>query len=152
MPSTRDLRDSEYRALAELRYQIRCFLTFSEAAARAAGIEPQQHQLLLVLRSMRAPTRPTVRAVAQRLKIRHNSAVELVRRCVDRGFVHRETGEEDRREVSLRLTPAGTRLLRGLSIEHRTELRAAAPSLASALEAVLGSGTRRAGDTGRKRS
>jgi DNA-binding MarR family transcriptional regulator len=143
MPPTRDLRDSEYRALAELRYQIRCFLNFSEAAARAAGIEPQQHQLLLVLRSLRPPARPTVRVVAQRLRIRHNSAVELVKRCVDRGLIRRQTSEEDRREASLHITPAGTRLLRRLSIAHRSELRAAAPSLASALDALVGSARRK---------
>lgn len=143
MPPTRDLRDSEYRALAELRYQIRCFLNFSEAAARDAGIEPQQHQLLLVLRSLGPQTRPTVQAVAERLRIRHNSAVELVKRCVDRGLVRRATGEEDRREVSLRITPAGTRLLQRLSLAHRSELRAAAPSLASALDALLGNAERK---------
>jgi DNA-binding MarR family transcriptional regulator len=144
MPQIQDLADSEYRALAELRYQIRCFLNFSEAAARAAGMEPQQHQLLLVLRSLSPETRPTVRVVAQRLRIRHNSAVELVQRCVDRGLIDRQTCEEDRREASLRITRTGRRLLQRLSIAHRSELRAAAPSLASALDALVGSTVRKA--------
>jgi hypothetical protein len=38
---------TNFKAMAELRYQIRRFLRFSENAARQAGIEPQQYQLLL---------------------------------------------------------------------------------------------------------
>src|ERR1700746_1162097 len=43
---------SDYQSLAELRYQIRCFLAFSEQAARAAGLEPRQHQLMLGLKGL----------------------------------------------------------------------------------------------------
>ena len=96
-----------YRVLAEVRYRIRRFLTFSEAAARAAGLEPQQHQLLLVLKALPASGRPTVGAVAERLGIKHNSAVDLVTRSVARGLVTRRAGTEDRREVALAITPAG---------------------------------------------
>jgi DNA-binding MarR family transcriptional regulator len=134
---SRDLTEREYRALGELRYQIRRFLAFSEAAARDAGVEPQQHQLLLVLKSLPPETRPTVRAVAERLLIQHNSAVELVKRSVDRGLVERRTGEEDRREASLHLTPGGERVLRGLSLAHRSELRSAAPALARAFDPLV---------------
>jgi DNA-binding MarR family transcriptional regulator len=137
MPQVRDLSDSEYEALAELRYQIRRFLTFSEAAAREAGIEAQQHQLLLVLRALPPQTRPTVRAVAERLQIQHNSAVELAKRSVERGLVERRAGQEDRREVSLHLTRAGQGVLRRLSLAHRAELRAAAPSLVGAVDGLL---------------
>ncbi|HEY8038259.1 MAG TPA: hypothetical protein VIF15_00625, partial [Polyangiaceae bacterium] len=81
MTQKRDVTAADYLALAELRYRIRCFLAFSEAAAREADIEPQQHQLLLVLKGLRPPERPTVRAVAERLLIQHNSAVELALLC-----------------------------------------------------------------------
>jgi DNA-binding MarR family transcriptional regulator len=141
--ATGDLRDGEYRALADLRFELRRFLAFSEAAAREAGIEPQQHQLLLVLKALDRDIRPTVRAVAERLLIQHNSAVELVKRCAERGFVERRAGEEDRREVSLHLTPAGERVLRRLSLAHRSELRSAAPSLAKALEELLDGGEKK---------
>jgi DNA-binding MarR family transcriptional regulator len=137
MAQPRDLGARQYRALAELRYQIRRFLTFSEAAARAAGVEPQQHQLLLVLKALGPHERPTVRVVAQRLQIQHNSAVELVKRSVERGLVERRTGKEDRREASLRITPAGDRVLRRLSLAHRAELRSAAPALLEALDALV---------------
>jgi hypothetical protein len=62
----------EYRALAELRYVVRRFLNFSEAAARAAKVEPQQHQLLLALKGLPPGERPTVRTIAERLQLRHS--------------------------------------------------------------------------------
>jgi len=138
MLKPRDLDSSEYRALAELRYQIRCFLTFSESAVRAARIEPQQHQLLLVLKALAPPEKPNIRTVARRLLIQHNSAVELVRRSAERGLLQRRTSKLDRREASLHLTPMGQRVLRRLSLAHREELRSAAPSLLAAVEAVIG--------------
>ncbi len=132
-----DFDSRQYRALAELRYRIRCFLTFSESAARAAKVEPQQHQLLLVLKTLPADEKPTVRAVAERLQIRHNSAVDLVKRTDERGLVERRTSAADRREASLRLTPAGQRLLRRLSLAHRSELSSAAPALVHALRMIV---------------
>jgi DNA-binding MarR family transcriptional regulator len=138
MPETHNIRPGEYRALAELRYQIRCFLNFSEAEARAAKIEAQQHQLLLVLKALRPPQKPTIRTVAERLQIQHNSAVELVQRSVERKLVERRTGSDDRREASLCITSRGERVLRRLSLAHRAELRAAAPLLVRSLAALVG--------------
>ena len=43
---------NDYESLAELRHQIRCFLHFSETAARQAGLEPRQHQLMLSLKGL----------------------------------------------------------------------------------------------------
>jgi DNA-binding MarR family transcriptional regulator len=138
MPGIQDLNATQYRALGELRYQIRRFLTFSEAAARAAGVEPQQHQLLLVLKALRPRERPTIRVVAERLQIRHNSAVDLVKRTAERGLLERRTGKVDHREASLQITAAGQRVLRRLSIAHRSELRSTAPALVAALYALVG--------------
>jgi DNA-binding MarR family transcriptional regulator len=140
MPQARKIQVAEYRALAELRYQIRSFLNFSEREARAAGMEPQQHQLLLVLKALPPGERPTIRTIAGRLQIQHNSAVELVKRSVERGLVDRRTGEDDRREASLRVTSRGERVLRKLSLAHRAELRSAAPMLVRVLEALVGRG------------
>ena len=130
--------EREYRALAALRYAVRRFLTFSEAAARAAGIEPQQHQLLLALKGLPADTKPTIRVVAERLQLRHNSVVELVQRAVARGFVVRAESEEDRREALLHILPPGERVLEDLTIAHRTELRSAGPELARAIDELIG--------------
>jgi len=127
----------EYRALAELRYLVRRFLNFSEAAARAAKIEPQQHQLLLALKGMPSHRRPTIGTLAARLQLHHNSAVELAQRAIERGLVVRRSSEVDRREVLLFITPRGERLLRRLSLAHKTELRSAGPVLARALDALV---------------
>src|SRR4051794_38186450 len=77
---TRELTTDEYRALAELRYRIRRFIHFSEGAARDAGLEPQQHQLLLGVRGLPADRLPTIAEIADRLQLAHNSAQELVKR------------------------------------------------------------------------
>ncbi len=100
---------SDYEALAELRYQIRRFLSFSEQAARGAGLEPRQHQLMLALKGLPAQSRPTIGELAERLQIQHHSAVELVNRLVAAGYIRRTRAGEDRREVLLSLTPKGER-------------------------------------------
>lgn len=132
-----DLSPGSYRALAEFRHQIRLFLHFSEDAARQVGIEPQQHQLLLAIKGIPIGMPPTIGRIAQRLQIRHHSAVELVDRLTEHGAISRETNPADGREVRLRLTPSGERLLRRLSIAHHNELGKAGPALRDALDVVL---------------
>ena len=82
----------DYHALAELRHQIRRFLHFSEEAARAAGLEPRQHQLMLALKGLPKGVRPRIGELAERLQIQHHSTVELVNRLASAGFVRREWG------------------------------------------------------------
>ena len=127
----------EYEALAEFRTQIRQFLAFSENAARAAGLEPAQHQALLALKGLPPGERPTIGAVAQRLLVRHHSAVGLVDRLAQRGLVRRLPGEEDGREIHLQITPAGEKVLRRLALAHRAELRSAAPKLVRSLRRAI---------------
>src|SRR5437868_11900437 len=117
-----EIKDTDYESLAELRYQIRRFLRFSEQVARSAGLEPRQHQLMLALKGLPKEARPRIAALAERLQIQHQSAVELVNRLASQGFVKRHRGGIDRREVLLSLTPKGERVLRDLSIHHREEL------------------------------
>src|SRR5947209_5164171 len=119
----------DYETLAELRYQIRLFMRRREEAARAAGIEPQQYLLLLQLKGLedRGPT--TVGALAERLQIRHHSAVELVDRLVERDMVARRRDSIDRREVSVPLRPAGEAVLRKLALYSMEELRTEGPEL-----------------------
>ena len=129
---------SDYQALAEIRYRIRCFVNFSEASAREVGLEPQQHQLLLAIRGLRPGVMPTIRCFAERLQIQHHSAVELVRRSVANGLVVKRSSERDGREVLLEIAPKGARLLERLALAHRTELRSMAPVLLQAIEVVVG--------------
>ena len=128
---------SDYTSLAELRYQIRCFLSFSEQAARAVGLEPRQHQLMLGLKGLPKGARPTIGELAERLQIQHHSAVELVNRLAAAGYVRRHRTGDDRREVLLGLTAKGEKVLRTLSLHHRAELRSAGPALVDALRRAM---------------
>jgi DNA-binding MarR family transcriptional regulator len=130
-------RRINYRALADFRYEIRRFLNFSEQAARAAGIEPQQHQALLAIKGLPPGQVATIGALAERLQIQHHSAVELADRLESNGFIRRSRNRKDRREVHLRLTRRGEMVLQGLSLPHRSELRSAGQTLLRALGAAI---------------
>ena len=138
----RSLPDIDYRALAELRHQIRRFLVFSEREARAAGVEPQQHQLLLALKGLPPGSDHSIRAIAERLQLKHHTVVGLVDRLCAAGLVVRARNRADARAISVHITAKGERLLRGLSLAHRAELKTAGPALLTALEAVLTEHTR----------
>jgi DNA-binding MarR family transcriptional regulator len=145
----------QYQALAECRYQIRRFLRFSEAAARTAGLAPQQHQLLLAVKGMPSGRPARISDLAERMQIQHHSAVELVDRLAARGLVNRALAEDDRREVYVQLTPRGESILRVLTLHHKNELRQAAPALVATLRAVAsmrGSSTTRRKGTHRGKS
>jgi DNA-binding MarR family transcriptional regulator len=128
---------ADYRALAAFRHEIRKFIAFSEQAARDAGIEPQQHQLLLAVRGLPERLRPTIGAIAERLCVQHHTAVALVDKLEMRGLILRERSEADRREVLLRVTYDGEALLRTLSALHRLQLETVGPNMVRALERVL---------------
>jgi DNA-binding MarR family transcriptional regulator len=132
-----DLDPASYRALAEFRNRLRHFLQFSERAARSAGIEPQQHQLMLAIKGLPDGARPTIRELASRLLLKHHSTVELIDRLERRGAVVRTESSDDAREVLIKLTRTGEALLRRLSIAHRQELDTGGPELARALKAVI---------------
>lgn len=138
----RSLTLADYQSLAELRYQIRRFLHFSEQAARKAGLEPRQHQLMLTLKGLPAGTRPRIGELAERMQIQHHSAVELVNRLAAGGYVRRHRGGEDRREVLLSLTAKGEKILRELSLHHKDELRKRGPALVATLKRAMQVGRR----------
>lgn len=135
---------SDYQSLAEFRYRVRCYLHFSENAARKSGLEPRQYQLMLALKGLPAGSRPRIGEVAERLKLQHHSTVELVNRLAAHDYVKRHRGRRDRREVLLSLTPKGERVLGQLVSYHRAELSQAGPALLNALRRVM-----RGANTGR---
>ena len=124
--------------MAELRYQIRKFLRFSENVARQAGIEPQQHQLLLAIRGLPDGASPTIGVLAERMQLQHHSTVELVDRLVDRNFLCRLRSTNDRRQVLVKLTHDGEEFLQKLSLHHLEELQSAGPTFVKVLNSLLG--------------
>lgn len=136
-PQAAAVSAASYRQLADFRYRIRLFLRFSEEAARDHGIEPQQHQLLLVLKGLPEGVRPTVRAISSRLCLRHNSTVELINRLAERGALKKRHCEEDKREVLVELTANGEALLQSLSVLHLEELQNTGRALTDALQGIL---------------
>jgi DNA-binding MarR family transcriptional regulator len=137
---------TDYQALAEFRYQIRRFLRFSEEAAYTAGLEPQQHQLLLALKGLPAGRKATIGELAERLQLRHHSTVELIDRLVKRELVERQRDEEDQRRVLVSLTAQAEEVLDTLSRHMLTELQSTGPALVRSLNALLaGANTTEAG-------
>lgn len=131
---------ADYQRLAEVRYQIRRFVRFSEEAARTAGIEPQQHQLLLAVKGLPDGRTASIGDIADRLQIQHHSAVELTGRLAERGLIRRTRAESDRRLVEIELTERGDAILRELSRHHLAELQTTGPALMEALQALIGEG------------
>jgi DNA-binding MarR family transcriptional regulator len=127
------LKESDYQALAEFRYQIRCFLRFSEQVARAAGLEPQQHQVLLTIKGLPPERTATIGALAERMQLAHHSTVELVDRLEEKGLVARLRDESDRRQVIVNLTTAGEDILAELSLNHLKEMGSVGPTLVGVL-------------------
>jgi DNA-binding MarR family transcriptional regulator len=115
--------DAEYRALAQFRRALRAFLHFSEETAKAAGLTPSQHQLLLAIRGADTSQPPTIGQVADWMKLRHHSTVELVDRAKRSGLVIRVPDPADHRRQRLALTDLGRTRLDALSALHREELR-----------------------------
>jgi DNA-binding MarR family transcriptional regulator len=112
--------DTDYAELLRFRDALRAFLHWSERRARAAGLTPAQHQLLLAVRGHDGD--PTIGEVADHLMLRHHSAVELVGRAERAGLLHRRSDECDHRIVRLGLTPDGESRLADLSAAHLDEL------------------------------
>jgi DNA-binding MarR family transcriptional regulator len=119
----------DYETLAQFRYQLRKFLSFSEAAAQKAGLTSQQHQALLAIKGFSSAEPVSVGDLAQYLLVRHHTAVELVDRMTKVGLIRRIVDGEDSRRILVNLTKRGEQKLRTLSKIHFEELQAASPGL-----------------------
>ncbi|HYV58910.1 MAG TPA: MarR family transcriptional regulator [Acidimicrobiia bacterium] len=125
----RRVADDDYRRLLEFRTGLRRFLRWSEEQARAVGLSPAQHQLLLAIRGHPDVKAPTIGEVADYLLLRHHSAVELVDRAETAGLVRRGQDRDDHRIVRLRLTARGAEKLRRLTAVTLEELARVSPRL-----------------------
>jgi DNA-binding MarR family transcriptional regulator len=135
MPNSKSQPDFE--AMAELRYQIRRFLRFSENAARDEGIEPQQQQLLLAIKGLPDGLRPTIGVLAERMQLQHHSVVGLIDRLVDRGLLVRLRATDDKRQVFIKLSHDGEECLRNLALHHLQELQSVGPKFVKVLQGLI---------------
>ena len=129
----RELSREDYENLLAFRSSLRRFLHWSESQARAAGLTPAQHQLMLAVKGHPGAQGPTISDLAGYLMLRHHSTVELVDRAEAAGLVERWGDDDDGRVTRVRLTSEGEARLASLAQAHLDELR----SLAPVLEAVV---------------
>lgn len=134
MPRRKPFSKLQYENLAAFRFALRKFLRFSEDAAGEAGLTPQQHQALLAIKGFPGRDYVTVGELAERLQIKHHSAVGLIDRLVVEDLVERDASAEDRRQVFIRLTQRGEGVLEELAAMHREQLRLIGPELSSLLQ------------------
>jgi DNA-binding MarR family transcriptional regulator len=120
---------ADYEALSEFRYQIRCFLEFSQNAAQAVGLVPRQHQALLAIRGYPGGGPIAIGDLAERLRIKHHTAVGLIDRLVLAELVKRVVDPADHRRVLLKLTKRAEKHLADLSAAHLGELSRIEPLL-----------------------
>ena len=133
----RSADDTGYQALAEFRYRIRLFLNATDEAVRAAGLEPEQYQLLLAVRGIPRNRTATIGVLAERLQVRHNTAVERIDRLEKLHLLRRVHNPEDRREVIVDFTPRGEQTFEKLARLRLRELRRSGPALVQVLSTVV---------------
>ncbi len=124
--------------IAEFRYQLRRFLNFSETASEAAGISAQQYQLLQAVAVVPAGQECSISYLAERMVVRHNTAVELVDRAERSGLVERVADESDHRRSLVRITEKGGEMISRLIGPHLAEIEANGPELIRTLQRLLG--------------
>jgi DNA-binding MarR family transcriptional regulator len=124
-----DLSNAEYEQLLGLRTGLRRFLHWSEEQARATGLTPAQHQLLLAVRGHPHPEGPNIGELAEYLVLRPHSASELIDRAEAAGLVHRRADPGNASIVRVTLTTLGSQKLGELSAAHLQELSQLGPTM-----------------------
>ncbi len=135
--ASQEISRAEYQALAEFRYQLASFLRRRRDAAQEAGIEPQQYELLLAVKGLSSDKKPTIKQIAEQLRLQHHSTVELTTRLVNRGLIRRERAKDDRRSVLLSVTKDGQRAMDQVVQYSLEQLREEAPGLLKTLSRLL---------------
>jgi DNA-binding MarR family transcriptional regulator len=129
---------SKLKSLAEFRFQMRKFLSFSESASEKCGIPAQQYQLMQVIAAIPEGQHASITYLAERMILRHNSTVELVDRAERAGLVRRESDPKDMRRSLVLLTTQGHEILERLVAEHLRELSPLCEPLIHALRDLQG--------------
>lgn len=98
------------QTLRALRRILRATEMSSRRLATATGLTPSQ---LLVLQEIERRGEAIPSAIAAALQFSQATITSLVDRLVVRGLVTRRRSERDKRQMLLRITPEGDRLLAG---------------------------------------
>jgi DNA-binding MarR family transcriptional regulator len=125
----RQLTGEDYQNLLAFRAGLRRFLHWSQTQARAAGLTPAQHQLLLAIKGHRGQDGPAIGELASYLLLRPHSTAELVTRAEAAGLVERHYDHGDGRLTRVRLTADGEKRLDQLTSAHLREIQQLAPIL-----------------------
>lgn len=136
MPTRKRPPLPDYAVLADFRATLKKFLQFSTEAAREAGLSPAQHQALLAIKSASTGDLLTIGQLADRLQVRHHSAVGLVDRLAAKKLVKRSTDRLDRRKIHIKLTARGETLIAHVSTTHQAELKTISPQLRALLDTI----------------
>ena|SRR5438128_1613550 len=125
----------DYAALAAFRYALRKFLRFSkEFLATKAKLTPEQYEALLALKAFSTNNGLMVGELSERLQVKHHTAVSLTDKLVARKLVTKRRGRSDRRQVYVKLTGAGSKLLTWLAAVHREEIRVRSSEMIDSLK------------------
>jgi len=116
------LSKKEVETLSNFRYQLRCFLRFSEELTHQYGITNLQYLLMLHVKGYKGREWATIGELAERLQSHHNGVVSLASRCEKIGLIYRQRGATDKRAVEIHLTPKGNKLVTEIAGLHRKEL------------------------------
>src|SRR5690606_7241118 len=130
---TRELQPADFATLAEFRYALRRFTVFSEAEAHGQGLSPQQHQALLTIKGSGAQAL-TVGELAEKLCVKHHSAVGLAGWLARLGWLQRSVEPADGRRVRVALTRLAEAKPQALSVVHLERLRRSRPLLIKLLD------------------
>lgn len=128
--------------IAEFRFGLRRFLSFSETASEELGVPAQQYQLIQVVAAVPSDRAATISYIAERMLLRHNSAVELVDRAEKSGLVRRVTDDSDHRRSVVDITEQAEAVLSQLVSRHLAELQSEGPALVCALQKIIGNEAR----------
>jgi DNA-binding MarR family transcriptional regulator len=109
-----------YRQAADFHAELRHFLRRREELARAHGLTPRQHLLLLQIAGADGGS-TRVSELVTRLALTQSAVTELVQRAEEAGLVRRARSPLDGRAIDLSLTPDGARRLAAVAKGLRTE-------------------------------
>jgi DNA-binding MarR family transcriptional regulator len=128
------LTHSDYELLARFRHALRKFLRFSRDFLARRNLTPEQYEAMLAIAAFSAKEGLVIRDLSERLQVKHHTTVSLVDKLHARRLASKTRGQLDRRQVRVRLTPAGAKLLHDLAEVHRAEMRRRSPEMIAVLQ------------------